>query len=282
VGITLLVAFIAVELRASEPILPLRLFRNSIFRVANSAALVIGACRLTVTIYIPVFMQGVLATSATNSGVVLIPFMLAWIASGILAGQTVSRTGRYRVWPISGSITSLIGFAVLSGLVAHSSPGHAILCMVLIGSGMGQMFQTYVVAMQNAVPRSSLGIATASIQFCRTIGSMFGAAVFGSILTRRLATELSQRLGESASNVSPGALLSGTMRVADVPPETAEAVRASLASALHTAFLGGLPLMAVGLVAAFLLKELPLRTKSHVEEADEQRPPRSQSPVPEA
>jgi len=264
----LLAAFVAVELRAPEPILSLRLFRNSIFSVANAAAVVIGACRLTVTIYVPVFMQGVIGTTATNSGAMLIPFMLAWIGSGIAAGQTVTRTGRYRIWPISGSITSLIGFAVLSQLNVHSSRAHAILCMVLIGSGMGQMFQTYVVAMQNAVPRSSLGIATASIQFSRTIGSMFGAAIFGSLLTRRLTSELTSRLGDAAQHVSPGALLSGTMRVADVPPETVEAVRDSLASALHTAFLGGLPLMALGLVAALLLKELPLRTKSHVEEAE--------------
>jgi len=270
-GAVFLAAFVAVELRAAEPILSLRLFRNSIFTVANTAAVVIGACRLTVTIYIPVFLQGVLGTSATNSGVVLIPFMLAWIASGIVAGQTVTRTGRYRIWPISGSITSLIGFALLTGLGAHSSRGHAILCMVLIGSGMGQMFQTYVVAMQNAVPRSSLGIATASIQFFRTIGSMFGAAVFGSIVTRRLGGELHRRLGEAASHVSPGALLSGTMRLADVPPETAAAVRDSLASALHTAFLSGLPLMAIGLAAALMLKELPLRTKSYLEEAGGER-----------
>ena len=267
-GIVFLAAFVAVELRAQEPILSLGLFRNSIFAVATSAALVIGACRLTVTIYIPVFLQGVIGTSATNSGVVLIPFMLAWIASGIVAGQTVTRTGHYRMWPISGSITSLIGFAVLSGLSADSSQAYATLCMVLIGSGMGQMFQTYVVATQNAVPRSSLGIATASIQFSRTIGSMFGAAIFGSLLTRRLTTELTQRLGEVAQHVSPGALLSGTTRVTSMPPETVEAVRDSLASALHTAFLGGLPLMALGLGAALMLKELPLRTTSYVEEPE--------------
>jgi EmrB/QacA subfamily drug resistance transporter len=122
-AVLLLAAFVAVELRVPEPILSLRLFRNSIFTVAISAALVIGACRLTVTIYMPVFMQGVIGTSATNSGVMLIPFMLAWIASGIAAGQTVTRTGRYRIWPISGSITTLVGFAVLSGLSVHSSRG---------------------------------------------------------------------------------------------------------------------------------------------------------------
>jgi MFS family permease len=225
-------------------------------------------------------MQGVIGASATNSGVVLIPFMLAWITSGIVAGQTVTRTGRYRIWPISGSLTTLVGFAVLSGLSVHSSRGHAIVCMVLIGAGMGQMFQTYVVATQNAVPRSSLGIATASIQFSRTIGAMFGTAVFGSLLTRRLTSELTSRLGEAAHQVSPGALLSGTMRVTDVPPQTVEAVRDSLAGALHTAFLSGLPLMGVGLVAAFMLKELPLRTTSYVEEADQRRAARSHGAVP--
>jgi hypothetical protein len=143
--------------------------------------------------------------------------------------------------------------------------------MALIGSGMGQMFQTYVVAMQNAVPRSSLGIATASIQFCRTIGSMFGAAVFGSLLTRRLTSGLFARLGDEASQVSPGAILSGTTRVADLPPHAVQAVRDALAAALHSAFLLGLPLMGAGLVAALMLKELPLRTKSHVQEADERR-----------
>lgn len=268
-AVALFVAFVAVELRAAEPILPLRLFRNSIFTVANAAAAVIGACRFTVTIYIPVFMQGVIGTTATRSGVMLIPFMLAWIASGIAAGQTVTRTGRYRIWPISGSITTLIGFFALAGLNVHSSREYAALCMILLGAGMGQMFQTYVVAMQNAVPRSSLGIATASVQFSRTIGSMFGAAVFGSLLTRQLGSELTARLGDGAREVSPGALLAGTMRVADVSPGAIEAVRSSLASALHTAFLGGIPLMGLGLIAAFMLKELPLRTKSHVEEASE-------------
>jgi EmrB/QacA subfamily drug resistance transporter len=260
------VAFVLVELRAPEPILSLRLFRNSIFTVANCAALLIGAGRLGVTIYIPVFVQGVIGTSATHSGVVLIPFMLGWIAASVIAGQIVTRTGRYRVWPIAGTLTSLAGFALLSRLDVHATQPQAIVCMVLIGAGMGQMFQTYVVAMQNAVARSDLGIATASVQFFRTIGAMFGTAIFGSLLTRRLTAELSARLGESARDVSPAALLSGTLGLRDIPPETVEAVRGALAAALHTAFLTGLPLMGLALVAALLLKELPLRTQSYVEE----------------
>ena len=267
-GAVLAAAFVVVELKTREPILSLQLFRNSIFTVANSAALIIGAGRLIVTIYIPVFVQGVIGTSATHSGVVLIPFMLAWIGSSIVAGQTVTRTGRYRIWPISGSLTSLIGFVLLSRLDAGSTPWQVTTYMAVIGSGMGQMFQTYVVAVQNSVPRSSLGIATASIQFCRTIGAMFGAAAFGTLLSRRLTSELASRLGASAHQVNPEALLAGTARVADMPLETVVIVRESLASSLHAGFLIGIPLMGLGLAAAFLLKEVPLRTKSYVEEPD--------------
>src|SRR5258705_1977692 len=129
--------------------------------------------------------------------------------------------------------------------------------MPLMGSGMVQMSQMYVVAMQIWVPRSSLGIATASIQFSRTIGSMFGAAIFGAILTRRLASELTSRLGEAAQQVSPGALLSGTMRVADVPPQTAEAGSASLASAPPTPFPGGLSPLRFGPLPRPTFEELP-------------------------
>lgn len=266
-GLGLAVAFVLVELRAAEPILPLRLFGDSIFTVANSAALLIGAGRLGVTVYIPVFVQGVIGTSATHSGVVLIPLMLGWVGSSVTVGQIVTRTGRYRVWPISGTLTSLVGFVLLSRLDVHATQLDAIVSMVVIGSGMGQMFQTYVVAMQNSVPRAELGIATASIQFSRTIGAMFGIAIFGTLLTRRLGAELSVRLGAAAREVSPGALLSGAIGLRDLPPPTVAAVREALAAALHTAFLTGLPLMGLALVAALLLKERPLRTRSYVQEA---------------
>ncbi len=269
-GLALAVAFVFVELRAPEPILPLRLFANSIFSVANSAAFLIGAGRFGVTIYVPVFVQGVIGTSATRSGVVLIPMMLSWVASSVTVGQIVTRTGRYRVWPIVGTLTSLGGFGLLSRLDVNATRLDTVICMVLIGSGMGQMFQTYVVAMQNAVPRTQLGVATASIQFSRTIGAMFGTAIFGTLLTWRLTTELVARLGAAAHTVDPAALLSGTVGLKDLSPHTVEAVRNALASALHTAFLTGLPVMALALVAALLLKELPLRTRSYVQDAGDE------------
>jgi hypothetical protein len=259
--------FVAVELRADDPILPLRLFGNSIFVVANGAALLIGAARLGVTIYLPVFMQGVIGASATHSGAVLIPLLISWTVASVTAGQIITRTGHYRIWPISGSLTCLAGFGLLSRLDVHATPRDAVVSMVVIGLGMGQMFQTYVVATQNAVPRSELGIATASIQFFRTIGATFGTAMFGSLLTWRLTAELAERLGGSAHDISSSALLAGTIGLTDLPPQTVQAVRLALGASLHTAFLMGLPLMGLALVAALALKELPLRTTSYVQEA---------------
>jgi hypothetical protein len=143
---------------------------------------------------------------------------------------------------------------------------------------MGQMFQTYVVATQNAVPRSQLGIATASIQFFRTIGATFGTAMFGSLLTWRLGAELAVRLGGPASDISLSSLLAGTIGPTDLPPHTVEAVRLALGASLHTAFLMGLPLMGLALIAALALKELPLRTTSYVQDiGDRDSPARPES-----
>jgi hypothetical protein len=265
-GLVMAGVFVVVERRAHDPILPLRLFGNSIFVVASGAALLIGAARLGVTIYLPVFMQGVMGTSATHSGAVLIPLLISWTVASVTAGQIITRTGRYRIWPISGSLTCLAGFALLSRLNVYSTPRDAVLSMAVIGLGMGQMFQTYVVATQNAVPRSELGIATASIQFFRTIGATFGTAMFGSLLTWRLTAELAVQLGGSAHDISSSSLLAGTIGPTDLPAHTVQAVRLALGASLHTAFLVGLPLMGLALIAALALKELPLRTTSYVQQ----------------
>jgi EmrB/QacA subfamily drug resistance transporter len=271
-GLVMAGVFVVVERRAHDPILPLRLFGNSIFVVASGAALLIGAARLGVTIYLPVFMQGVMGTSATHSGAVLIPLLISWTVASVTAGQIITRTGRYRIWPISGSLTCLAGFALLSRLNVYSTPRDAVVSMAVIGLGMGQMFQTYVVATQNAVPRSELGIATASIQFFRTIGATFGTATFGSLLTWRLTAELAVQLGGSAHDISSSALLAGTIGPTDLPAHTVQAVRLALGASLHTAFLVGLPLMGLALIAALALKELPLRTTSYVQQVGDGDP----------
>src|SRR4051794_28647797 len=151
------------------------------FAVSSTASFVIGAILFGVTIYIPVYVQGVLGSSATSSGVVLIPLSFGWVLASFTAGQLIARTGRYRVFPILGSTLVLAGLASLALLDEESSRVVASLDLVLIGIGMGITWQVYVIATQNAVPAGDLGIATAAIQFFRSMGGSVAVAALGAL-----------------------------------------------------------------------------------------------------
>jgi EmrB/QacA subfamily drug resistance transporter len=271
-GIVLTGLFLATEARAREPILPLKLFRDRVFSVSNAAALLVGAVLFGALIYIPLFVQGVIGGSATNSGVVLIPLMLGWTVTSVISGQIISRTGRYRLFPIAGTLLVLVGFWLLTQMNTHTSDLVATRDMLVIGLGMGLMYQTYVLAVQNAVPPSELGIATASIQFFRSVGGTFAVAAFGSILTSRLSTELSHHFGAQAHSINPERLLQSPSLAHHLPAHLVEGVRASLASSLHTVFLVCLPLAGLALALSLLLKELPLRTHTTLEAQPEPLP----------
>lgn len=263
-GAALGATFLLWERRAPEPLIPLGLFRNSIFTVSTVAAFLVGVGLFGATIYIPVFVQGVLGASATNSGVVLTPLMMSWVVASIVTGQVVTRTGRYRLWPITGTVCVLLGFWLLTRLHVGSSRLEPVRAMVIIGLGMGQMFQVYLLAMQNAVDRTVLGAATSAQQFFRSVGGTFGVAAFGTVLNRRLAEELAGRLGPLAAGVGSRDLLEGGN---SVPAAVTEQARAALAGALHTVFVLATVAMLLALVVAFLLKEVPLRTVANVQVA---------------
>ncbi|MFA5890383.1 MAG: MDR family MFS transporter [Actinomycetota bacterium] len=262
-GIALAGVFIAIELRASEPILPLRLFRNSIVVAGSAASLLVGAGMFGVTIYVVVFVQRVIGSSATNSGVVLIPLMLGMVVSSVATGQMVSRTGRYKVFPILGSAVTFVGFWLLTRMDIATTNAVATRNMVVVGVGIGLMFQTYVLAVQNAVDRADLGIATATTQFFRSIGATFGVAVLGTVLNQRLVSEITTRLGPAGRVMDVRGLLKSA-RTVDLSPQAAEALRGALAASLHSVFMVALPIVAAALIPALLLKEIPLRTHANV------------------
>jgi EmrB/QacA subfamily drug resistance transporter len=265
VGLGVGAVFFWWERRAPEPLVPPALFRNSVFAVSTAAAFLVGVGMFGATVYIPVFVQGVIGASATNSGVVLIPLMMGWVVASVITGQIVTRTGRYRLWPITGTVFVVVGFWLLTRMDVGSTTGEAIRNMVVIGLGMGQMFQVYLLAMQNAVDREVLGAATSAQQFFRSIGGTFGVAAFGTVLNRRLAEELGTRLGPLASRLSPQDLLRPEGGALPVPPGVALDLKASLAAAVHSVFVIGTVVMVAALAVAFLLRELPLRTVAHVQ-----------------
>ena len=257
-GLVLLAVFLALEQRAPEPLLPLELFRRRTFAISSAATFVIGAVLFGVTIYAPVYIQGVLGASATNAGVVLIPLSFGWVLASFTSGQIVARTGRYRWFPVLGSALVLAGCALLTTLGTGSSQLVASAFLLVIGLGMGSMFQTYVIATQNSVDVSQLGVATAALQFFRSMGGSLAVAALGTLLANRLATELASRLGDAAARVDNNRLLQGS---ANVPPALLDGTRAALSAGLHSVFVAIVPLALIGLLLAFWLPEHPLRTR---------------------
>ena len=264
-GALLVAAFLVVELRVPEPLIALALFRNSIFAVASVAGIVVGAVLYGALIYIPLFVQGVSGGSATNSGIALIPLSLGWVAASILSGQLISRIGRYRVFPIAGSVFLVVGFWLLTRINSATTTLTTTEDMLVVGVGLGLMVQTYLLAVQNAVAPSQMGVATASVQFFRSIGGTFGVAALGGVLTSRLAHELPAELGAAAKRVNPQVVLRSPGTASAIPPALVHGVRVALALSLHTVFEACLPLAALTVVTALLLRELPLRTTAGLE-----------------
>jgi EmrB/QacA subfamily drug resistance transporter len=257
-GLVLTAVFIAIERRVEEPLLPLALFRDRVFSVSTGGGFVIGAIIFAVSIYVPVFSQGVQDISATSSGVVLVPFSLGWVAAATVTGQLISRTGRYRPFPIVGGVFILGGLALLTLLGEGTAPAAVGGILAITGIGMGMSFQPYIIATQNAVEVSNLGIATATIQFFRSMGGSLAVAALGTLLSNRLAAELQAHLGAAAAaRVDTDRLLAGG---ASTPGDLSAGVQAALSDALHVVFVASVPLGILALVLALALPELPLRT----------------------
>jgi len=265
VGALLLAAFIPIELRAEEPVLPLRLFRSSIFTFSNIAGLGVSMGMFGAIFYIPVYAQGVLGVSATNSGAIVIPMSVAMIVVGIVAGLLITRTGHYKPFVVAGTLIMLAGFWLLTRVHFGSSQLELSLAMVVVGVGLGAAQQTFTLVVQNSVDRRDLGVATAATQFFRSAGGTVGIAVLGTIMTSRLATAIPRYLPAGAADSLPeGGIGAGSVldpaALAQLPPDIATAVRQGLADALHGVFVAAIPLVLVAVVASLLIKAIPLRT----------------------
>src|SRR3954468_19600154 len=242
-------AFVLIERRAAEPVIPLGLLVAPVVGVANVAVLLLGAVLFVLLIYVPVYAQAVLGVSATSSGVILMPLNFAWIAASVIAGRLVSRTGRYRIFPILGTVVLVVGLWLLTRLDANSGSRDLAAATLVCGIGMGLTVQTLVVALQNAVRREERGVATATNQFCRSIGGALAVAAFGTVLATRLATELG-RGAAARANGAPDELLRAPTAAPRLPAGVVEGVREALSASLHWVFVGALALAVAAFVAA--------------------------------
>ncbi|WP_338539047.1 MDR family MFS transporter [Janibacter terrae] len=258
-----LVAFVVVERKAVEPVLPLRLFANRTISLSLVAAFGISMVMFGAIIYIPVFAQGVIGVNATNSGLILMPLMLGFIVCGIVTGMLITRTGRYLPFMLTGIVVMAAGVLMLTRLDHTATSLQLTGSMVVLGIGLGMAMQQFTLVVQNSVSRADMGVATSSTQFFRNVGSTVGIAVFGTVMSsglqERIAAHLPGGLPAGAGgHMDAGAVLDPSA-LATLPPAVAEAVRWGLAEKLNDAFMLGLPILAVVFLATLFIPNTPLR-----------------------
>jgi EmrB/QacA subfamily drug resistance transporter len=262
-ALVLLGLFLVVERRAVEPVLPLRLFGNSVFTVASGGSFIVGLTMFGVIIFIPLYLQVVNGASPTGSGLQLIPLMSAMVVGSVGSGRIISRSGRYKAFPVAGTAIMTFGLFLLSRLEGDTSRAVQALYMAVVGFGVGLVLQVLVLAVQNAVDQRDLGTATSATSFFRSMGGAFGVALFGTIFNDRLDAYLADLI-PVGSKVDSSALRSSPEALRALPGAIRVEVIDAFARALHVAFLWGIPLAAIGFVAVLFLRELPLRESAHV------------------
>ena len=252
-GVGCLVALTFVERRAAEPILPPMLFRNRVFIVTSAVAMVVGFALFGALTYLPLFQQIVRGLSPTASGLQLLPVMGGLLVSSIVSGQIITRTGRYKAWPIAGTAIATLGMWMLSSLDETTSTGVAAFHMLVLGLGLGMVMQVLVLAVQNAVPYDMLGVATSGSTLFRSIGGSLGTAVLGAIFSGRLTAELAGAgSGSSASGLDPSA-------INRLPAPVHDAYIGAFTDALHVVFLVATVVVAVAFLLSWFIEERPLR-----------------------
>ena len=267
-GVVLILLFVRQEQRAAEPVLPMRLFRNSVFNSTNVAGFLAGMAMFGGTVFMPLFLQLVTGVSPTASGLLVLPMMAGVTASSISTGRMITRTGRYKIFPIIGSLLMPTGMYLLSFMTATTPRWEAGAFMLVLGLGMGMIMPVLIVAIQNSANQEDLGTATSSNTFFRSMGMSFGVAVFGTIMNTRLKywfPKLVPNLGHM--NVSANSVAYSPSAVHHLPAPVQHGIILAFAHSLHTVFLWAAPIALLTLPAILLMKELPLRTDAYINAA---------------
>ena len=280
----MLLIFLRVESRAREPILPLWLFKNSIVTISSIVIFIVGFGMFAAIVFVPLYFQGVLGTTATASGTFLTPMMLGVVFGALVSGQLLSRAGgHYRLQGAAGIAIMLSGLFLLSRMTVDTSNGTAIMNIVITGVGLGATMPLYLIAIQNAVPHSVLGIATSTNTFFRTVGGALGLAIVGSVMNNAFLARFTEDLPASVSSVIPAEQLNA---LADNPqalisPDALTqlqelftglgeqgavlfqalltSLRGALSSAIADVFFVSFLILIVALVVSLFIRQIPLR-----------------------
>ena len=250
--------FAVVERKATEPVLPLHLFQRQTFVVTSVVGLIVGFALFGSVTYFPLYLQVVKGVSPTGSGMQMVPMMGGMLVTSILSGQLISRTGRYKIFPVLGTAVMTVGLFLLSRLTPQSTNATASLLMLILGVGLGMVMQVLVIAVQNDVDYRDLGVATSGATLFRLIGGSLGTAILGAIFAARLSVNL-VRLLPPGTVATGGARNMSVQALLQLPSSTRAAYAQAFTASLDTVFLVATVVCAIGFVLTWFLPERPLR-----------------------
>ena len=292
VATVLLIAFFIFETRTDHPIVPFGLFKNSTFSVSMIVGFLTGFGMFGTIVFVPLIYQGVLGITATNSGQLLTPMMLGLIVASTLVGQLMVRIRYYRFLGTAGIAVMLVGLWLLSQVTATTSRLEVVRDIVIVGAGLGTTFPLYLTAVQSALPRNFLGVASSQVQFWRQIGGTIGTAVLGSVLSQRLPVHIRDQVAnlqlpaQAAQLVTSGGTNPQTLfdplqiaarraqasafgsQGAAIFDQVLHAIRAGLAATLHEIFLYAALVLILALIVSVFLDDVPLRGRQRAAEED--------------
>ncbi len=257
----LAVAFFFRERYAKEPILPLDLFQSDVFRVSTLLSAILGVVMFGALVFLPEYQQIVRGDSATKSGLMLLPMVVGMMVGSIGSGRIISKIGKYRRFPIIGTLLITLAYFCFSHISAVTSRGVLGVWMLLLGLGLGCVMPVTVLAVQNAVKKEELGVATSAVTFFRSIGSSVGAALFGAVLTNRIAHHMAAQLPAGADVPKVTGSLDTLQRL---PVAVHEMVVKAFALSFGDVFRFAIPFAILAFIVALFLRDLPLRSGSNV------------------
>jgi EmrB/QacA subfamily drug resistance transporter len=255
-GAACLAGFVYWQTRATEPVLPLHIFRSRNFALMSLTGFLMGFVMFGAVLFLPLYQQAVQGASATNSGLLLLPMMSAMIVVAMVAGRVTSGTGRYKIFPVAGGALMLAGMFLLSRMDVTTSRAEAAASMAVLGAGLGCLLQVIMLISQNSVDMRDIGVASAAVTLFRMLGSSFGVAIMGALFNRRVLEVMAERAPGRPALANAQLDAAG---LAHLDPSVHDAYRYATAAGTHSAFLVGAVAGALTLVAGLLVKEVALR-----------------------
>ncbi|WP_431949737.1 MDR family MFS transporter [Actinacidiphila sp. bgisy167] len=259
-GVAALAAFLYAETRVAEPVIPLHIFHSRNFSLISVIGFLVGFVMFGAMTFLPLYQQTVQGASATNSGLLLLPLLLAMMVVSLIAGRVTTQTGKYKIFPIVGGGLMTVGLYLLSTMDTGTTRFVSGVWMAVLGAGMGFLMQITMLIAQNSVEMKDMGVGSSSSTLFRTIGGSFGVALFGAIFTHQVQNTMTERLGEAAAGATSGTAQLDPAGLAKLAPPVRDAYLHAVADGSHHVFLWGAVVSVLGFLLAFFVKEIPLRS----------------------